>query len=65
MHVAGGNHRLIELLTQAYDLTVDLLKILLGLYFADLLAVDHKGIVSKRLDFQIIIVIYNPCDPLL
>ena len=65
MHVTGGNHRLIELLTQAYDLTVDLLKILLGLYFADPLAVDHKGIVSKRLDFQIIIVIYNPCDPLL
>ena len=62
MDVAGRHHRLIKGLAQFHDLPVDLLKVLLRLYIIPVRIPEHKGIVSNRLNLQIIIEIYDPGD---
>ena len=62
MHVAGSGDRLVELLSQPYNLPVDLHDILHGIYIRHPLRLNHKAVVAKRLYFQIVIKIHKPCD---
>ena len=65
MHVAGGHYRFMELVAKLHDLLVDLDQVFLGMDGVVLLILDHEHIVSKRLDFQIIVEAHQPCDLLL
>ena len=59
MHIAGSADQLAKLCAQIYDPFVDLDQIVPRLYCAFFVP-EHKRIISKRLDFQIIIKIYQP-----
>ena len=59
MHIAGGNHRLVELLAQRHDPPVVVPQILLGLG-RRLVVPQHEHVVADGLDFQIIIKIHDP-----
>ena len=61
MHIAGRHDHLVKLFSEFYDLAVDLLQIFDGLHIG-LIASQHKGIVSDRLDLQIIIEIDQSCN---
>ena len=62
MDITGSHNRLVELLSQLHDLFVDLDQVFLGVDGIVLLILDHEHIVPKRLDFQIIVKAYQPCD---
>ena len=53
VHVAGGNNRLVQILAQLDDGTVELLDPLLAVHLA---VPHHIGIVAQRLDLQNIVV---------
>ena len=59
MHIAGCHDRLVELLAQSYNPSVDVLNILNGIDIRMLGRVNHKGIVAAGLDFQIVVKIHN------
>ena len=65
MHVAGGHYRFVELVAKLHDLLVDFDQVFLGMNGVVLLILDHEHIVSKRLDFQIIVEAHQSCDLLL
>ena len=54
MHIAGRTHRLVKLLTEGNDLPVDVHQVIHRLHRA-LLIPQHKHVVSKGLDLQIIV----------
>ena len=60
MHVTGGGHRLVKLLSQPHNLPVDLLNIIHGRDIRRPLRLNHKVVVPQRLYFQIIIEIHKP-----
>ena len=55
MNVTGGHHRFPELLSKLQDFFIKLLQILHGLNGRDFLILQHKCVISQRLNFQIII----------
>ena len=57
MHVTGSNDRLFELISKFHDFFVQFNQIFIRFHTVILLIRDHKCIVSKRLNFQIIIEI--------
>ena len=59
MHITGGHHRLMKLLSQFHNAPVHILNILQGLDAAHPFRRNHKFIVPHRLDLQIVIKIYN------
>ncbi len=59
MYVAGGNHRLVELLSQLHDPFVDVLDVLKGMYVSYPLRRNHEFVVAHRLNLQIVIEIYD------
>ena len=62
MHITGGHHRLVELLSQRNNPPVDIPDILLGLDIPELLRLDHERVVPHRLNLQIIIEIHQSGD---
>ncbi len=62
MYVTGGHHRFLELLSKFYDLPVDLFKSSSLSTAESIIFFDHKRIVPDRLDFQIIVEIYQSRD---
>ena len=62
MYVTGRNDRFLELVSKFDDLLVDLDQVLVGIYAVIFFICDHKRIVSKRLDLQIIIKIDKSRD---
>ena len=64
MYVARRNDRFFELFSQFHNLTVDIFQIFLTVHIRNLFALDHKVVVSKRLDLIIIVEIRKPCDRL-
>ena len=57
--VAGGTHGLVQLLAQPHDGTVELPQVLLRLHVA---VSQHEGVVAKRLDLQIVVVVGNALE---
>lgn len=55
MYITGRHDRLFEFFPKTDDLPVDILQILFGIDISIPVTVDHKLVVSKRLDFIIII----------
>ena len=53
VHVAGGDHRLVQVLAQLYDRAVEVLDLLLAVHLA---LAHHVGIVAQRLDLQNVVV---------
>ena len=64
MHIARRNHRLFEHFAKRYNPTVDIGKLLLRVDRLPVTA-QQKVIISKRLDFQIIIKLDQPDNILL
>ena len=62
MYVARRNDRFFELFSQFHNLTVDIFQIFLTVHIRNLFALDHKVVISKRLDLIIIVEIRKPCD---
>ena len=62
MNVAGRHNGLSEFLTQRHNPPVHVHNILPAVNGGYFFRGNHKLIVSHRLDFQIIVKIYNPCD---
>ena len=62
MHIAGGHYRLVKLISQFDNFFVNLDQILFGMYGIIFLVLNHKPIVSKRLNLQIIVKAYQPCN---
>ena len=62
MHVTGRNNRLSELISKFDDFLIQLDQILIGIYAVVFFICKHKCIISKRLDFQIIIKIDQSGD---
>ena len=62
MHITGSHYRLIKLLSQLNDLLIDLNQVFLRVDGIILLILDHKPVISQRLDLQIIIKIHQSCD---
>ncbi len=65
MYVAGRHHRLVKAFSQFHDPAVQILQILFILNPCNLIACDHKPVIPKRLDLQIVIEIHDLRDPLL
>ena len=63
MNITGSNNRLIKFFTKLNDFTVDLPQIFLTVDLGNTVTANHKFIIAQRLYFQVIIVIYNPCNP--
>ena len=62
MDITGSQHRLTQLFSQLYNLPVQILQIL---FRPDILAVffpKHEGIISNRLNLQIIVKVRNTDD---
>ena len=64
MYITGRHDRLFEFFPKTDDLPVDILQILFGIDISIPVTVDHKLVVSKRLDFIIIIKFCQPCNSL-
>ena len=62
MHVTGRNNRLSELISKFNDFLIQLDQVLIGIYAVVFFVCKHKCIISKRLDFQIIIKIDQSGD---
>jgi hypothetical protein len=62
MNVAGRYYRLIEPFTKLYNPPVYVFNILCRIYISNLFRSDHKLIVSRRLNLQIIIKIHQLRD---
>ena len=62
MDIAGRYHRLMKFLAQRHDLFIDLHNVFHAVDIPHPLGSNHKFVVSKRLDFQIIIKIYQSCN---
>ncbi len=62
MHVAGGDNRLVKLLSQPHNLPVNLHDILHGVDIRHPLRLDHKAVVAKWLYFQIVIKTHQSGD---
>ena len=58
MHIAGRTHRLVKLLAEGNDLPIDIHQVIHRLHRA-LLIPQHKHVVSKRLDLQIIVELHD------
>ena len=58
MHIAGRTHRLVKLLAEGNDLPVDIHQVIHRLHRA-LLIPQHKHVVSKGLDLQIIVELHE------
>ena len=58
MHIAGRAHRLVKLLAEGNDLPVDVHQVIHCFHRA-LLIPQHKHVVSKRLDLQIIVELHD------
>ena len=65
MHVTGSHDRFVELFAKMHDLPVQIHDIFHGIDGSHLVTFYHKSIISKRLDFQIIIEIHDLCDGLI
>ena len=65
MHVAGSHNRLVELFAKMHNLPVQIHDIFYRINGSHLVTFYHKSIISKRLDFQIIIEIHDFCDGLI
>ena len=62
MHVAGGHHGLVELLTQPHDPAVNVLDVLHGSDILNTIRIDHEQVVARGLNLQIIVKIDDPGD---
>ena len=62
MHITGRHHRLVKLLAQFHHTPVDVPDVFHGVNVRQTVRFDHELIVAKRLDLQIIVKIYQPCD---
>ena len=57
MYVTGGNNRFLKLISKFYDFLIKFNQILIGFHTIIFFICDHKCIISKWLNFQIIIKI--------
>ena len=64
MHVAGGDHQLVECLAQLYNPPVDILQ-LLDRVDGALLIPQHETVVADRLNLQIVVKLHKTDDLLL
>ena len=65
MDITGCHHRLVELFSKCYDSAVKVHDILFTVYCRNLGRINHKMIIAKRLDLQIVIKVHDPGNLLL
>ena len=63
MNIAGRTNRFIVFFTKSYNFAVHIFQILKTVNVFHTFALNHKLIISDRLDFQIVIKIHQFFDP--
>ena len=59
MHIAGRNHRFLELFTKLYDSPVQIPQIFLAGYIVPVFVPHHEHVIADRLNLQIIVEFYQ------